>query len=141
MKILKTLIAIITCIGIAYPAWSADLLRIHVEKCNFKITEIDRKEKMTTLKVEGFHKRTASCSRWLMCLYSQLAVQRGSKYVVMAYPSASSENVAIGFPATSTENVVETIDPIFSKNRLDTIETEKLALVCGMIKCQANSKK
>lgn len=72
-----------------------------------------------------------------MCLYSSLAKQRDAKYVVIAYPSSSSENVRIGFPSTETENVVKTIDLIFSKNRLDTIETEKLALVCGMIKCGA----
>ena len=48
------------------------------------------------LTVPGFHERTAPASRWLMCAYTELAIQRGFNFWSALMPPEGSEVLILG---------------------------------------------
>jgi hypothetical protein len=61
-----------------------------------QVVEIDRRGNRSTISVPGFHQRTAAGSRWLMCIFNDLALKRGFKYWLVVYPEEPNETFPIG---------------------------------------------
>ena len=95
-------------------------------------TEVKRGDRTSVLRVPGFHSRTGAASRWLMCVYTDLAVQRGFKFWTVVYPQPPSEDLIVGFPRTQDEKVATTLGKEFdSKYLLPTAPVEKLSVLCA----------
>ena len=101
-------------------------------------SEIKRTDRQSVLRIPGFHTRSAAASRWMMCVYTDLALKRGFKYWTVVYPKPPSEDVRVGFPNSQNENVVETLGPEFgSRDVLPIAPVAKMVWFCNeMLKRQ-----
>ncbi|GAA0854514.1 hypothetical protein [Aliiglaciecola litoralis] len=84
---------------------------------DFTVTEIHRSESYSTLSIPKFQSRSAAASRWMMCVYAELAIARGFEYWSSIYTDDSGDNIVIVFPQTNS-----TSDPAF--NNIDLLGTE-----------------
>jgi hypothetical protein len=67
------------------------------------VTEVRREPRKSFLVVPGFDQRTAVGSRWLMCTYTALAVERGYRYWTIAH-TEGDDRIVVGFPDSATED-------------------------------------
>lgn len=80
-------------------------------------TETKREPTKSYLSVPGFHKRSAAGSRWLMCVYTDLAIKRGFKYWTTVYPDDSSETIVVGFYHSADANIPEALGKDYVASR------------------------
>jgi hypothetical protein len=78
------------------------------------VTETKREERTSILKVPGFHDRSAAAARWLMCAYTDLAIQRGFDYWAVLYPALPSEELLLGFPKSEKKEDVAALGSRFA---------------------------
>ena len=70
-----------------------------------------------------------------MCVYTDLAIQRGFNYWAVLYPTPPNEDLVVGFLDSEDQNLVQTLGPEFdSENVLRATPVDKLAIVCGIRK-------
>ena len=99
------------------------------------VTEIKREPNKSFLSVPGFHSRTAPGSRWLMCVFTDLAVKRGFSHWVVVYPPENKEVVVLGLSNSPNSSVKELLGTDFNKERVlgeAVMPAEKLFPMCGM---------
>ncbi len=99
------------------------------------VTETERFPTKSYLNVPGFHERTAPGSRWLMCAYTAIAVQRGFTHWFVVYPTKDSDRIAIGFSNSATAVPAELLGADFSRERAlgeGMAPVAKLAAFCGI---------
>lgn len=77
---------------------------------DYKVTEIKRTEDYSVLEIPGFQNRTANASRWMMCMYTELAFSRNKEMWSAIYTDNSGELITIVFPQSTSLN-----DPAFDK--------------------------
>ena len=105
-----------------------------IQSFDYTATEITRTDKTSTLRIPGFHNRTAPAARWMMCIYNELAIRRGFAYSTVVYPDLPSEDVLVGFPASMDEDVVKTLGPEFGgAEAFPIMPVEKMAFFCQRI--------
>jgi hypothetical protein len=104
-----------------------------IQTFDLTVTETKRTLVTSVLNVPGFHSRTAPASRWLMCVYTDLAVKRGASFWTVAYPEAPSEDLIVGFPKSAGENTTETLGKEFGgQGVLPPARVDKFAVLCGI---------
>ena len=100
------------------------------------VTEIDRNPFRSYLSVPGFHQRTAAGTRWLMCVYTDLAIQRGFSHWSVVYPAQDSEILVVGFAVSETtplSQVLGTKDYVPERTLADKpVPVEKFLVPCGI---------
>jgi hypothetical protein len=69
---------------------------------DFNVTETDRSEGYSVLEIPGFQDRTASASRWMMCMYTELAVLRNKEWWASIYTDNTGDIVTIVFPQSNS---------------------------------------
>jgi hypothetical protein len=105
-----------------------------VQAFDYTATEIKRTDKTSTLRIPGFHRRTAPAARWMMCVYNELAIKRGFAYSTVVYPNLPSEDVLVGFPASMEEDVAKTLGPEFGgADAFPIMPVEKMKFFCQRI--------
>ena len=77
------------------------------------LSEIKREPRTSTLSVPGFHNRTAAGSRWLMCMYNELAIKRGFNYWTVIYPLEPVDVFPIAFYQSESEDVAKLFGEAF----------------------------
>lgn len=102
---------------------------------DYNVTEIKRTDRLSVLRIPGFHKRSAAASRWMMCVYTDLAQKRGFNYWAVVYPDISNEDIIVGFPNSPNEDIAQTLGPEFgSKYALPTASVQKMIILCDAMK-------
>ena len=81
------------------------------------VTETKREPAKSVISVPGFHARTAPGARWLMCMYNELAAQRGFKYWTVIYPEEPTETFPIALYQTPNEDVRRILGNEYSAER------------------------
>jgi len=125
---------------IAVVVSAQDLYKITAKEMGFSsldysVTEIRRTDRLSVLRIPGFHKRSAPASRWMMCVYTDLAQKRGFKYWAVVYPDLPNEDLIVGFPQSQTEDIARTLGPTFgTKNALPTMPVQKMIMFCDHMK-------
>lgn len=97
-------------------------------------TETQRLPSKSYLSVPGFHGRSAPASRWLMCVYTALAVQRGFSHWFVVYPAEGSDRVVLAFSNSPTASPLELLEADYVKERAignAMVPVEKMAMLCG----------
>ena len=61
------------------------------------VSEVRRTASKSYLEVPGFGERTSVQSRWLMCVYTDLAIERGFSHWTVVYPSEKGTRLVVGF--------------------------------------------
>jgi len=120
--------------------FAQDLYKITSQQMGFSsldytVTEIKRTDRLSVLHIPGFHKRSAAASRWMMCVYTDLAQKRGFNYWAVVYPDISNEDIIVGFPNSQNEDIAQTLGPEFgSKYALPTASVQKMIMLCDDMK-------
>lgn len=122
MKRILLLLLLLGSFGIASAADSA-LFRANSKELGYNaidldVKEISRTERTSTLTIRGFHTRTAFGSRWLMCSYTALAMQRGFTLWAAYYPLPSEDNLLLFFPTSESDELTSLAGQQLDKVRL-----------------------
>lgn len=123
MRLLYVL-AIIICSSLLTSASAQEALftvrslDVGVTAFDLTVTEVKRESNKSFLVVPGFHKRSAAASRWLMCVYTDLAMRHGFKYWSVVYPEEANETLVLGFPQSEVEDFATTLGNEFTGERL-----------------------
>jgi hypothetical protein len=103
-----------------------------ITQFDYTVTEIKREPRLSTLKIPGFHDRSAGASRWMMCAYTDLAIKRGFKFWAALHPTNSSDEIQLGFPSSEDEDLTKSLGPKFSKESAVVSSVATFARLCGM---------
>jgi hypothetical protein len=99
-------------------------------------TEVRREPWRSYLSVPGFHQRTAAGTRWLMCVYTDLAIKRQFSHWNVVYPAEDSDVVVVGFSAsdaTPLDQVLGAKNYVPERTLSDKpVPVEKFRALCGM---------
>jgi hypothetical protein len=70
----------------------------------YSVKELSNTDATSSLEIPGFATRSAEASRWMMCVYTNIALMRHKRYWTVAYPR-NGNVVLVGFP--DSDNVAE----------------------------------
>lgn len=79
---------------------------------DYSAKELKHTDVTSTLEIPGFAERSAEASRWMMCVYTNMALMRNKRYWTAAYPR-SGNNVVVGFPESENTDDLEKLGPDF----------------------------
>lgn len=99
------------------------------------VTEIKREPDKSYLSVPGFHNRTAAGSRWLMCAYTDLALQRGFSYWIVSYPPPDSDVLVVGLTNSSSTSAKQLLGKDYTRGITlgdEPMPVEKMFAMCGL---------
>ena len=108
--------------ALSLPAFGAESLYVARSKdqgtpFDLVLSEVKREASTSILSVPAIHKRTAAGSRWLMCMYNDLAVKRGFRYWTVVYPEESSETFPIAFYHDPNEDLAKLLGADYVRER------------------------
>ncbi len=89
-----------------------------IREFQLTVTETARTSRVSILSVSGYEQRSAAASRWLMCVFTHLAIRRGFRYWVLAPPDSGRGELLVGFPETSYEDPSVLLGPRFARGRI-----------------------
>lgn len=75
-----------------------------VDAFDHQITEVTREDHYSVLQVSDFQSRSAAASRWMMCVYAELALDRNKPYLASVYGDDSGNEVYLLFPPSDSIN-------------------------------------
>src|SRR5262245_50070162 len=139
--VVSTSLALVTVLPVLAeePSYRIRSLDMGIHAFDLSVTETKRTDRTSLLNVPGFHSRTAQISRWLMCVYTDLALKRGFRWWTVIYPNAPSEDLLVGFLDAESQSPSQTLGPDFGgKNVLPLASTEKYAVLCGLSRPSAH---
>jgi hypothetical protein len=105
-----------------------------IQAFDFTVTEVQRGDRTSVLRIPGFHKRSAQASRWMMCVYTHVALTRGFQYWATVYPTAPDEDVLVAFPASDKEDLAQLLGEKYKADQALISPVDKMAVMCGMRK-------
>lgn len=98
---------------------------------DYSAKEISHTDRISILNIRGFNNRSAEASRWMMCVYTNIALMRHQRFWIAAYPTDASDNVSIGFPESESQEDSGKLGKEFTGDRaLKTMPVEKMLLFC-----------
>ena len=98
------------------------------------VTETSREPTRSRLSVPGFQTRAAPATKWLMCVYTDLALKRGFTHWVVASPPEGSEIVVVGFSNSPDAVPRELLGSDYTAERMrgkGMVPVERLLALCG----------
>ena len=99
------------------------------------ISETQREATKSVLSVPGFHARSAPASRWLMCGFTELAIQRGFEFWSVMYPAEGSELLILGLSNSSKALPKDLMGDDYVAERVlgnGMVPVEKFVKFCGL---------
>lgn len=118
----------------AAPLFHANSKELGYDTIDIDITEISRGERTSMLNIHGFHGRSALGSRWLMCSYTALAMQRNFKSWTAYYPVKPDENLLLIFPDNENDDLSKLASQELDKARLiPSAPLNKLVAFCSQV--------
>jgi len=83
------------------------------------VSEVRRTPTKSYLNVPGFNDRTAVQARWLMCVYTDVAIKRGFKYWTVVYPpeAPGHDQLVIAFSNTARDSPAQVLGADFVAER------------------------
>jgi len=101
------------------------------QNLDYSAKEIFYTDKLSIVHISGFKNRSAVASRWMMCVYTNIALVRHKKFWIAAYPTDASDNVSIGFPESESQEDSGKLGKEFiGEHALKTMPVEKMLLFC-----------
>ena len=85
-----------------------------------KVSETRRTPVKSYLKVPGFNERTAVQARWIMCVFTDLAMKRGFKFWTVVYPPKipGPDQLVLAFSNSERSSPKELLGPDFAADRI-----------------------
>ena len=140
MKLLRILSLFLALLGGSIPAFaqaSPYSISSKAQGAPFDLvaTEIKRDDQKSYLKVLGFQTRTAPGARWLMCVYTDLAIKRGFSNWSVIYPEEKDDVLVVAFSNASGASPKEIFGAEYQQERVlgnNMMPTSKMMALCGM---------
>jgi hypothetical protein len=82
---------------------------------NYSAIEISNTETTSSVSIPGFANRSAAASRWMMCVYTNLALIRHKQYWTAVYPQ-HGDTVLVGFPDSASADELSKLGAEFVGN-------------------------
>ncbi|WP_334022381.1 hypothetical protein [Alteromonas sp. S015] len=130
-------IVFLTIFGISFSSSAEKLFSVSssergITAFDFKVTEVKRAEDFSVLKIPGFQTRSASASRWMMCVYTELAILRDKEMWASIYTDNSGDDITIVFPESSAINdpAFKNVDLLGTQPQVTPVNTFKK--FCGL---------
>lgn len=101
----------------------------------YVVTETAHTATTVSVSIPGFENRSAPESRWMMCVYTNLAMLYQQPYWTAVYPQAGSDTVLIGFPASDAPDSLQALGPEFlgPKALKNIMSVETMKRFCGRL--------
>ncbi|TDK63704.1 hypothetical protein [Sapientia aquatica] len=100
----------------------------------YKAKVVSSTDRVLILNIPGFDTRSAVGSRWMMCVYTNLALMNHQKFMIASYPTDGSDNVSVGFPESESQPDVAKLGGLFSGDHaLKVMPVDKMMLFCVQI--------
>lgn len=77
---------------------------------DYVVKEVKRENGYSILNISKFQERSASASRWMMCVYNELAILRSAEMWAASYSEDTGDEVILVFPNSNSPD-----DPAFDK--------------------------
>jgi hypothetical protein len=132
--------SIILAIVLASQTFAQEFYKISTKEMgitafDYTVTEIERADHYSVVRIRGFHDRSAPVSRWMMCVYAELAQERGAQFYTAIFPDSPSEDIIIVFPYSQNEDIRQTLGPVFrSENAMPIMPVQQMLLFCKGMK-------
>ncbi len=99
---------------------------------NMEVKEVEVGKRFSVLDIPNFQGRTAQASRWLMCVYTELAIMRNAAYWASIYDENSGDKVTLVFPKVNalTDPAFSGVDQMGVQPQIMLVETFKP--FCGL---------
>jgi hypothetical protein len=129
--------SIILAIVLASQAFAQELYKISTKEMgitvfDYTVTESKREDQYSVVRIPGFHGRSAPASRWMMCVYADLAQERGVHFYAAVYPDPPSEDITVYFPFSPDEDIVQTLGPeIRTENVMPIMPVHQMLFFCN----------
>ena len=127
--------AVIACSAQAEPSLYTASSKAQGAPFDLVVTEIKREPYKSYLSVPGFHKRTAPGARWLMCVYTDLAIKRGFSHWFVTYPPNDSDVLVVGLTNLPNATANEVLGKVYRAELTlssQPMPVEKVFPMCGM---------
>lgn len=100
----------------------------------YSVKETANTESTSRLQIPGFLTRSAEASRWMMCVYTNIALMRHHPYWTAVYPQ-QGDSVLIGFPKSDNVAELGNLGPEFSGDYQPKAiaPVEKMTYFCAQI--------
>lgn len=97
----------------------------------YSAKELSSTDLTSSLEIPGFATRSAEASRWMMCVYTNIALMRHKKYWTAVYPR-NGDTVLVGFPDSDSVDELGKLGPEFKGDHgLNVIvPVEKMLYFC-----------
>lgn len=116
------------------PLFHANSKQLGYDSIDLDITETERLERASELNIRGFHTRSAFGSRWLMCAYTTMAMQRNFRSWIAYYPESPDEKLLLIFPDGPTDDLAKLAGRQLDKSRLvPSAPLEKMLAFCSQV--------
>lgn len=99
------------------------------------VTELRREADKSYISVPGFHGRSAPGSRWLMCAYTDLAIQRGFSHWAVMYPEQDKELLVVAFANSQASTPESLFGDEYRKDHVlaeHLVPVDRFAPFCGI---------
>lgn len=78
----------------------------------YSVKELSKTDGTSRLEIPGFATRSSDASRWMMCVYTNIALLRHKSFWTAVYPR-NGDIVVVGFPESDSVNEMEKLGPEF----------------------------
>ena len=98
---------------------------------DYTVKELSNTDATSILEIPGFATRSAEASRWMMCVYTNIAMMRHKKYWTTVYPQ-NGDKVLVGFPESDNNDDLEKLGPEFNSEfaTKKILPVEKMLYFC-----------
>jgi len=98
----------------------------------YSVTAADRDEYVSELAIPRFKDRSATDSRWMMCVYTNIAMVRKQFYWTVAYTKHDGDKVLLGFPRSPDPAKQAMLGPEFDARRefKQIMQIDKMKIFC-----------
>ena len=135
IRYLPVAILVVTISAFAQHALYSASAKAQGASFDLVFTEVKREPAKSYVVVPGFHGRTAAGSRWLMCAYTDIALERGFSYWSVVYPEAEKDVLVIAFANTPVAQPAQLLGSDFAADRVlgkDMTPTAQFMAFCGL---------
>ncbi len=99
---------------------------------DFEVIETERNEHFSILEIPNFQSRSARASRWMMCIYTELAIARNAEYWTSIYTDDSGDKVTVVLPKTHSTNDSAFTGVDTLGTGLNVMSVSKMKAFCGL---------
>jgi hypothetical protein len=96
------------------------------------ISEIRRDGRISVLRIPHYSKRSAVESRFVMCAFTDIAIQRGFEAWVISDASVTDDLVRVGFLKSNREDVTKLLGKGFVGDNVLRGEVQVINRMCGI---------